>query len=171
MPIPRVNPDPLFNPTRLDELLLYRLSVITRGSSLPMVRLFEGELGITRRHWHVLALLVEHGALRPSEIAARCWLDRPQVSRALAGLREQELLQRGTLAQASAKGHAVYSQALARVSRFNQQLVAVLQADERLVLDGMLARLQARAQTLAAQTAEAVPPVRRSKGGRSSRRL
>jgi len=39
---PRANPDPLGQPQALADLLLYRLSVITRNGGLPMVRLFEG---------------------------------------------------------------------------------------------------------------------------------
>lgn len=164
------NPDPLGQPQSLGDLLLYRLSVITRTSGLPMVRLFEGEFGMTRRHWHVLALVVEHGGLAASQLADLCWLDRPQVSRAVAGLRAQQLVQpgpgpaRGRLLMATPQGQARYREALARVAHFNAELVSVLDAEERLQLHGLLQRLQQRVKSLAAEAAGQVPPARRSRG-------
>jgi len=170
----RENTDPLLRPQRLDDLLLYRLSVITRSASLPMVRLFEGELGITRRHWHVLALVAEHGSLSPSQIADLCWLDRPQVSRALAGLVEMGLLQRQpgvgrTRIEASDAGRMMYGRALQRVAAFNAELVSVLSAPQRAQLDAMLALLQAQVQGLSDATARTAMPARRSRGGRVER--
>jgi DNA-binding MarR family transcriptional regulator len=166
---PGANPDPLGHPKALGELLLYRLSVITRTSGLPMVRVFEGGFGMTRRHWHLLALVVEHGGLTPSQLAERCWLDRPQVSRALAGLVQHGLVQhdagkaRGRVVRATAAGHQRYDVALARVGRFNAELAAVLSLAERQQLDGMLQRLAARVKTLAAEAAQQAPPARRGR--------
>lgn len=90
------NPDPLADPRRVTDLLLYRMSVVTRCTSLPLVRIFEGEFGITRRHWHILALLVEHGAMPASRLATLCWLDAPRISRAVSGLSEKGLVARAT---------------------------------------------------------------------------
>ena len=168
---PGANPDPLGQPQALGDLLLYRLSVITRTSGLPMVRLFEGGFGMTRRHWHVLALVVEHGGLVASQLADLCWLDRPQVSRAVAGLRAQGLVQpapgpaRGRLLVATPQGQARYRDAMARVARFNAELVSVLDTPERQLLHGLLQRLQQRVKTLAAEAAGQVPRARRSRGG------
>ena len=74
----------------------HKISVIGAGNvgATLAQRIFEGGLGITRRHWHVLALVVEHGGLSPSQVSDLCWLDRPQASRALSGLIEQKLVQR-----------------------------------------------------------------------------
>jgi DNA-binding MarR family transcriptional regulator len=166
---PSANADPLGQPQALADLLLYRLSVITRTSGLPMVRLFEGEFGMTRRHWHVLALVVEHGGLAASQLADLCWLDRPQVSRAVAGLRAQGLIEpgpgpaRGRRLVATLSGQARYRQALARVAKFNAELVGVLDVTERQLLDCLLQRLQQRVKTLAADAAAQVPPARRSR--------
>jgi DNA-binding MarR family transcriptional regulator len=168
---PHANPDPLGQPQALGDLLLYQLSVITRTSGLPMVRLFEGEFGMTRRHWHVLALVVEHGGLAASQLAALCWLDRPQVSRAVAGLRAQGLVQpgpgpaRGRLLLATDQGQTRYRQALARVAQFNADLASVLDLAERQQLQALLQRLQQRVKTLAVEAASQVPPARRSRRG------
>lgn len=157
------------HPTRVSELLLYRLSVVTRSTSLPLVRIFEGEFGITRHHWHMLALLVEHGAMQPSQLAALSWLDRPRVSRGLAGLIDKGLATRASdggrvhRVQATAAGLDLYDKAMKRVAAFNAQLASVLSAKERSDFDQMLARLQSRALSLADEVARASPPAPRNR--------
>ena len=52
MPSPRLSA-----PQGLDDLLLYRLSRLLGVAGAPVIRLCEGQFGITRREWRVLALL------------------------------------------------------------------------------------------------------------------
>ncbi|MDT9000124.1 MarR family transcriptional regulator [Paucibacter sp. APW11] len=160
----------LDTPQRLDELLLYRLNIITRTSSLPLVRIFEGELGITRREWHLLALVAEQPGLSPSRLAELCWLDRPRVSRALHTLRQRGLIERqaaprGWLALPSASGRQMYEKALARAAAYNRELVAGLSDVELSALDRALHKLQQQVQALAPDTAAASTPARRHAGG------
>jgi len=143
----------LQHPQQLEDLLMYRLTRVVRSCSLPLVRLFEGELGITRREWHVLALVVQAGELAPSRIAELCWLDRPRVSRAVGRLVERGLLLRqaaGRSAQvhATAEGKTLYARAMAEAGAFNEALVDDLDTTELAQLDTLLNKLQARAQTL-----------------------
>lgn len=151
-----VNPttaEGLKHPQQLEDLLMYRLTRVVRSCSLPLLRLFEGELGITRREWHVLALVVQQGELAPSRIAELCWLDRPRVSRAASRLIERGLLKRkaagrGALLQASAAGQALYARAMASAGGFNAALVDELDTVELAQLNALLNKLQSRAQTL-----------------------
>lgn len=167
--------DTLLNPERLDELLLYRLSIVTRSASRPMVRIFEGELGITRRHWHLLALVTEHGGLSPSCIGELAGLDRPRVSRAVADLRAMGLVERSAgrgrshTVTVTDAGAAMYERAFARVAAFNASLASVISAEDRAVLDALLARLQQHALGLSEAVAQAAAPAARSRGG--SRRV
>lgn len=169
---PLENPDPLAHPRCMSDLLLYRMNVITRSTSLPLVRIFEGELGITRRHWHILALLVEHGAMPSSQLATLCWLDRPRISRAVQGLHEKGLVARhqgagrSRLLVVTATGTQLYSQALKRVVALNAALAQTLSLQERQLLDNMLGRLQVRVATLAYEVAKTAPSVHRNKGRR-----
>jgi DNA-binding MarR family transcriptional regulator len=179
MPLPRANPDApaaaaprdtLLHPQRMDELLLYRLSVITRSASRPMVRIFEGELGITRRHWHLLALVVEHDGLSASAIAGLAGLDRPRVSRALTGLRERGLVERpaatgrGQTVLATEAGRAMYRRAFARAAEFNASLAGIVGPAERDVLDALLSRLQGHVLGLSEQVTQASAPAGRNRG-------
>jgi DNA-binding MarR family transcriptional regulator len=175
MPEPLENPDPLAEPRCVTDLLLYRMSVVTRSTSLPLVRIFEGEFDITRRHWHILALLVEHGAMPSSRLATLCWLDAPRISRAVSGLSEKGLVARTAGAAGAArsrslivtdKGIELYGRAMQRVSALNAELARTMSLEERRAFDGMLRRLQARAMTLADEVARSAPPSARHKGRR-----
>lgn len=169
MSSPSENPDPLANPQLVSDLLLYRMSVITRSTSLPLVRLFEGEFGITRRHWHMLALLVEHGAMPSSHLATLCWLDRPRISRAVSGLIEKGLVTRqggaGNFRDlvVTAAGRHLHERAMQRVGALNRELASTLSLAERQLLDGMLTRLQERVADIAEQAARAAPSAGRNK--------
>lgn len=172
MPHPLENPDPLADPRGVTDLLLYRLSVITRSTSLPLVRIFEGEFGITRRHWHILALLVEQGAMPASQLATLCWLDRPRISRALQGLIEKGLVVRASGAGRSHnllvtdKGTQLYGLAMKRVAAVNAELACTMTREERQLLDDILRRLQTRVATLADEVARTAPSAARHKGRR-----
>lgn len=175
MPAPPTRPDPFLQPACIADLLLYRMSVVTRSSSLPLVRLFEGELGITRRHWHVLALTVENESMTPAQIAANSWLDRPQISRGLDGLVKKGLIERQKLDSrsrqfvATAQGKALYQRAFERVARFNAELAGLLTAEERAALDRALTRLQSHILAISREVAETVPPVPRNRPAPSRR--
>lgn len=144
----------LLNPTRLEELMLYRLTGVVRTCSTVFVRLFEGELGFTRREWHVLAIVVQEGHAMPSEIAAATWLDRPRVSRALNALEARGLLtrtpdaghQRSVRVQATPAGQALYERALTRAAELNRRIVSALSETEQAQLDHLLRRLQEEAE-------------------------
>nr|WP_316642591.1 MarR family transcriptional regulator [uncultured Roseateles sp.] len=145
--------DGLKHPQQLEDLLMYRLTRVVRSCSLPLVRLFEGELGITRREWHVLALVVQEGELAPSRIAELCWLDRPRVSRAVGRLVDRGLLLRqaagrSALLRATDQGKTLYARAMAEAGAFNQALADDLDTAELAQLDALLNKLQCRAQTL-----------------------
>ena len=62
------------------------------------LRVCEGEFGIPRREWRLLAILGEGGALQPSDLAIRAELDRSRTSRALAGLQAKGLVARQVVA-------------------------------------------------------------------------
>lgn len=169
MPVPSENPDPLADPRRVADLLLYRMSVITRSTSLPLVRIFEGEFGITRRHWHMLSLLVEHGAMPSSRLATLCWLDRPSISRAVSGLVQKGLITRRGSASHSRElevteaGQQLYESAMQRVGALNGELARTLSLAERQSLDGMLTRLQSCVADIAERAARTAPISGRNK--------
>jgi DNA-binding MarR family transcriptional regulator len=165
----RENPDPLLEPRCVTDLLLYRLSAVTRGMSRPLVRVFEGQLGITRRQWHVLALVVEHPAVSPSQLGDLAGLDRPRISRAVSDLVDQGLVERAPaqgrqrVLHPTAQGQALYRVALDRVAELNASLAGALSAAQRKALDTILDQLMKQTVQLAEELTRRAPPAPRNR--------
>src|SRR5690606_27008959 len=103
--------------------------------------------------------------------AARAHLDRPRTSKAVTSLVEKALVSRETRAgdarrnrlALTEQGHALYGQLFPLVVDINRELLAVLDAPGLAELDGMLQRLQERADALAAR--DGWPQADRRHGG------
>jgi DNA-binding MarR family transcriptional regulator len=158
----------------VNDLLLYRLGrLVSTGGSL-VVRLCEGQFGITRREWRLLAQLALKPGLSPTELASLSSLDKARTSRAIGGLVDKGLLERRPLPQdrrqaelaLTAAGQALYEQLMPEARRINRELLSVLGEAELAQLDGMLTRLQAHASQVVQHNDEQLPRVQRHKGGR-----
>ena len=112
----------------VDDMLLYRLGLLTGAAGVMVVRLCEGGYGITRREWSVLAQL--HGqpqGLLPSVLAERMQRDRARTSRALSALQAKGLVQRMVLphdrrsvrVSLTAAGQALYDELMPQVQSIN----------------------------------------------------
>jgi DNA-binding MarR family transcriptional regulator len=166
----RENPDPLLEPQCVADLLLYRLSAVTRTMSRPLVRVFEGQLGITRRQWHVLALVIEHSgvvnpskantAVSPSQLVELAGLDRPRISRAVSDLVDKGLVMR---APAQGRQRGLHPVALDRVTELNAALAGALSAAQRKALHAILEQLAERAAHLADELTRRAPPAPRNR--------
>ncbi len=158
----------------LDDFLLYRLSRLLGTAGTLVIRLCEGQYGITRREWRVLELLLRHEPLPPSRLAELAQLDRARTSRALSSLVAKKLISRTTLSsdrrqavlRLSDAGRALCESLLPQVRALNLEMLQGLSADEVTLLDGMLDRLQARAGEMVEQHRD-FPKANRRQGGRS----
>jgi DNA-binding MarR family transcriptional regulator len=160
-------------PAGLDDLLLYKLSRLLSVGGSMVIRLCEGRFGITRREWRVLARLAQEGELLSSELADRVRLDRARTSRAVSSLVAKKLVRReaGTADRRQArlaltdKGRSLHEAMFPLVCEINRGLLAPLSASEARQLDGMLSRLQDRAEDMVA--AAELPKADRRRGGRT----
>ena len=170
------NPTPsssLLSPLTLDDLLLYRLSRLQAIAGAMVVRYCEGQFGITRREWRILALLSALGQLGSSDLAQRASLDKPRTSKAVTSLVGKKLVLRshkvGDARQVqlslSPEGIALHTQLFPLVSQINRDVLAALQPEEVALLTDMLARLQHSAEVLASQTS--LPLANRRGGGKA----
>lgn len=149
----------LLNPKTLDDMLLYAMWQLQASAGQVVTRVVEGEFGITRRQWRVLALLATHEGVLSSQLAERSHLDRAQTSRALTVLADKGLVQRTprpgdrreVLVHLSASGRALYAALLPRVTEINRQLLSALDADEVSALATSLQRLQEQAERMRLQ--------------------
>jgi DNA-binding MarR family transcriptional regulator len=167
----------LSQPASLDDLLLYRLSRLLGVAGSMVIRLCEGQFGITRREWRILALLAQHEGLLSSQLAERAQLDRARTSKAITSLVAKGLLLRkscpGDRRQAalalSDEGRALVQALFPLVVRLNQELLAVLAPEGAAQLDDALDRLQRHADGLVAQAE--LPKADRRRGGRARRAM
>ena len=158
-------------PQGLDDLLLYRMSRLLGVAGAPVIRLCEGQFGITRREWRVIALLAHDEGLLSSQLAERAQLDRARTSRAITSLVAKKLLRRearpGDRRQAALalteSGRALYASLFPLVLQINRDLLACLEETDVARLDAALDLLQQRADALSAQST--LPKADRRRGG------
>jgi DNA-binding MarR family transcriptional regulator len=164
----------LSDPRCLDELFNYRLARLVAVSGAPVIRLCEGEYGISRREWRIVALLAMHGALSPSALAERGDLDRARTSRAITSLATKRLIERveqpndrrRARVELSASGRRLYDELFPRVVEVNRRIVAALDAPSLAQFEGALQRLAERAGQVNAEVATDVHADRRAGGSR-----
>lgn len=84
----------LSEPRSVVDLVNFQLHLIEATNSSMVIRICEGEFGITRREWLFLALLAAHGALAPSQVAMHAGLDRSRTSKGLMSLLAKGLIER-----------------------------------------------------------------------------
>lgn len=163
----------------LNDLLLYRISRLLSVAGAPVIRLCEGQFGITRREWRVLALLAQEEGLLSSQLAGRVQLDRARTSKAITSLVSKQLLlreqrpsdRRQVRIALTEQGRRTYSALFPLVREINQGLMHDLSESDIRHLDRLLDALQQRADILSAGPAEpGSPKADRRLGGRAARK-
>jgi DNA-binding MarR family transcriptional regulator len=163
----------LSQPQSLQDILLFRLSHYQALAGAPMVKICEGQFGISRREWRLLATLAESGAMNSSALALCCSLDRARTSRAISGLELKKLVhrhsgpsdQRQVRVELSEAGRALHNKLWPLVKTHQNALLAAFTAAEVAQLDGLLARLQTQAKAAAHHFGE-LPKANRRAGRR-----
>ncbi len=146
----------LTDPREQADLLLYRLYRVHTTAARLVVPLCEREFGLTRREWRVLSFLSQHEGALSSELAAHAMLDRARTSRTLTRLDEKGLIRRQPRpsdrrevhVSLTEEGRRIAAALFLQVAEINHALMAGLSVEERQQLDGLLDRLQARANAL-----------------------
>lgn len=146
----------LAKPTRLDELLNYRLARLLAVSSAPGIRLLEGGYGISRREWSLVAIVAVHGPISPSALAEVAHLDRPDVSRAITHLVASGLLARKRVPHDARRaqvaiteaGRRLHEQVFPQLARINAMLLRALTTQQLVALDDALRTLTTAAEDL-----------------------
>jgi DNA-binding MarR family transcriptional regulator len=147
------SPSALHHPTSLDELLLFRLGRLLAIAGAPVIRLCEGQYGITRREWRLIAVLAQQGPMLSSVLAERAHLDRGRTSKTVSDLVRKSLLVRTPLPQdrryaqlrLTEAAQAIYDALFPVVVDLNQSLLSGLDPADVQHFDTVLAQLQQRA--------------------------
>lgn len=166
----------LMQPRHIGDLLNYRMARLNAFASTAVIRLCEGRYGISRRQWHIIALLAAHGPQAPSTLADMSHLDRARVSRAATELLDKRLIERAArpgdrrraIFTLTESGRRLYDKLFKEAAALNVALVAGIDPGLRDSFDRALDQLGERARILAQQ---ALPDVHadRWRGGSQRR--
>lgn len=141
---------------RTKDLFLFRLNKLASASGQPLVRLCEGQFGITRREWRLIVVLSQDGPLLSTELAHRARIEPARTSRAVTQLVEQGLAlrvprpndRRCVEIHLSERAHELYKALYPVVEDVNNHLLAELSADDMAHLDRIFSVLERRAAAL-----------------------
>jgi DNA-binding MarR family transcriptional regulator len=136
----------------IEELFTYRLHVLKKQTDRTMNDAFSAALALTLTEARILLSVGAFGPLSVSDLGRVSNLDRSQASRATDVLERKGLLEkalntadaRGVLVKLTAQGRNTYRRASAISKASNEAILALLNAQEREVLHGVLAKLVAQ---------------------------
>jgi DNA-binding MarR family transcriptional regulator len=139
----------------LQQFFPYRLAVLAEAVSRAIADVYGERFDLTRDEWRVLAALA-CGPMKTGDVIAHTTLDKMQVSRAVARLEGNGLIEREQVAddrrarvlRLTAAGRALFRR-IAPLARARETfLLDALDADERRVLDRAIDKLRERARLL-----------------------
>lgn len=141
---------------RSADLLLYRLHRLASVAGQPLIRLCEGEYGITRREWRLIVVLAQEGPLLSSELARRASLVPARTSRAVTVMVESGLAhrvprpsdRRFVEIHLTERARQIYTTLYPIVEDLNAQLIDGLSAAERAEVGRLFGILERAAATL-----------------------
>lgn len=143
----------------LERFMPYRLAVLAHSVSRALSAIYRDRFGLTVPEWRVVANLGRHQPMSSNRIAELGSMDKAKVSRAVSRLVEAGLVTRETDARdnrlivlkLSPRGRRVYNKIAPMALAWEEELMAVLDAEERAVLDRAITKLQDRAEALRAR--------------------
>lgn len=146
----------LKNPGNIDEFLLYRLHNLARVAVHGVGLMFRREIGISRRDWRILAFVGRYPDMSLTRLAELAALDTVVASRCVAHLVKGGLIanarlpsnKRITVLTLTHAGRIAYERARASGQQYNIEFMEGLSDEEAGLLDGLLTRLEQRAEEL-----------------------
>lgn len=157
------------DPGGIQDLLLFRLSRILSIGGGMVTRLCEGQFGITRREWAVVALVGQAREMRWSHIVEQSEIDEAPLSRAISSLVAKGLVTKrrvpsqGVWVALTDAGRGVFEALFPLTRAINQRLLEGLGPDALRHLDGALDSIHQKAIALAQETP--LPKADRRRGG------
>ncbi len=132
-------PSPMFN---LQQFFPYQFSILAGQISDYIAQIYKEKYGLTKFEWRVVATVGQHHQISAKAICEFTHLDKMQVSRAIAKLTTQGLIEqqvsdgdrRTYLLNLTAQGETIYSEIMPLVKAQEQQMLAGLSVDEREML-------------------------------------
>lgn len=156
------------DPRGIQDLLLFRLSKILAIGGSMVTRLCEGQYGITRREWAVMALVGQAEEMRWSKIVEQSELDEAPLSRAISSLVTKGLVSKrrvpsqGVWVALTASGRTLFAEFFPVTRSINLRLLEGLERADLDRLDAALNRI--RMNAVAAVEQAQLPKADRRRG-------
>ena len=133
-------------PTSIFDLANFCVSEFIGVSGALVTRICEGEFGVTREAWQLLAMLVHLGEMSPSALAAATTIDQSQLSKSLKVLCDKELVyrkvvstdRRRAMVGATPAGHDLYHRIFPRVMKVHDKVLEGFSEADKVQLSGYL---------------------------------
>lgn len=143
----------------LDKFFPYRLARLAEQVSLATAQVYRTRFALGRDEWRVLAGLAQTGEAKTGDVLERTTLEKMQVSRALARLERDGLVERtpdpddgrAYRVKLLPAGQSLYRKIVPMVQAREEYLLSDLTAAERKVLDSALEKVSGRAKQLIRQ--------------------
>lgn len=140
----------------LEHFLPYRLSVLSNIVSGRIAKSYERQFQLTIPEWRVMAVLGRFPGLTAAEVTERTAMDKVQVSRAVARLKQTARIeQRAVEGDRRARhlflteqGHEVYAKIVPMARDYEWRVTKDFSAAERAQLERLLDKLSAAALQL-----------------------
>jgi len=144
---------------KLQSFFPYQLAVLAETVSRSMAQVYAERFALSRDEWRVVAALYENGAMKTADVIAHTTLDKMQVSRAMARLERDGLIQRsedasdrrGRVVEMLPPGTALVRKIIPLVEARVAFLLEALDEQERASLDAVFAKVGERARQLIRQ--------------------
>ncbi len=143
----------------LKQFLPYRCNSLAEQISVSLSRIYVDKFGITVAGWRILVTLAEYGELQAKEVARLTNMDKVRVSRAVATMLDNKLLERRvcdsdsrvTILCLNAAGKALYQRIAPEALAWEAELVAPLSKSEQRSLVQILDKLEGRLEQMAGE--------------------
>jgi DNA-binding MarR family transcriptional regulator len=143
----------------LQSFLPYRLAVVAEEVSRALAAIYADRFELTREEWRVLVWLAAEPGMTATELGARANLDKMQVSRAIARMEKDGLLERepdpddrrSRQVRLLPAGRALFRKVEPMALAREAFLLEALAPHERAALESALSKLGERARQLQRQ--------------------
>lgn len=137
-------------PLQLEHFLPYRLSILSNTISQAIADDYQRRYDISVTEWRVMAVLARFDGLSAREVAERTAMDKVAVSRALASLVNAGRVNRAThdddkrrsVLSLTEAGWTMHDEVAPMARAREREVLAKLDADERVWLERILDKLQ-----------------------------
>ena len=141
---------------RLRGFLPHQLNVLANRTSEGFSAIYSARYGLSVPEWRILATLGEAVSARAKDIEGTRHMHKTVVSRAVATLRERGLVEaqpnkndkRESFLALTREGRRLYEEIVPLGLAYEAEFLAVIDADERAVLERIMAKLMVRPEDI-----------------------